>query len=294
MKKLKYTLGFELETQSTNGQQYDGNEYDLDEWASDEADEIVRGYSMETMANIISEYSNDLSELACSDIEKILNALDINYLYQYDSKFGDSLNDRAYEDELARILDSPSCYGYAGDIPDFDLPHELETGEDGSVDGFEFRTNGGHSINKCIDLSKHLFRLDHEIDTECSFHIHIAESGSENEYSAIQQQRMYNYLLQNASKIPTSVLERLTSGNSWVRLNIGTGKGPAISCRYTTWEFRLWGNVTNAKDAETCLKLTRKIFKRRNDKTYDCNERIMDNAAEIFLNELASRQQLAA
>jgi hypothetical protein len=288
-------MGFELETQATEGKGYrctDG--YEFDEWCQEKAEDIVNNdYSTWEMANVIEDGSGPLTCLTTRQIERVLEALEIESLSEYDSTFDDCIEDGAVEAERERIYDCPEDYGWEP-LPDFDLPGGIECGEDGSVDGFEFRTYGGYSLGRCIEMAADLMGLDHEIDRNCSFHIHIADKLRPHRYTKLRQLRMYKYLLENLDKIPTALLER-RARTHWIKFQTGTGKGPAISYRNRTWEFRLWGNIGNAEDAETCLRLTRDIFKARLDTRYDCTEEVceelgkaMDEMYEQRLQEIAA------
>ena len=76
------------------------------------------------------------------------------------------------------------------------------------------------------------------------------------------QQLIFEELFNNAALFPKCIKERLESEPRWIQpSNIGER---TFSSKYNpiqrhgqgTWEFRLWGNVSNAVDFSTCLELS--------------------------------------
>lgn len=273
----RYTLGFELETQSTEGQRHPGCYEDEADWAYELARE---NYNDEDLKEAIFDYGTELSELRSSTLEKILEGLGLCDIDDYDRFFDENLAEQVTDSLYERYRDDPYAYGYALRV-DFSVPSFVEVGEEGTVDGFEFRTVGGLSINKAVSTAKELFELDHEVDEGCSFHIHVKDNiETEHPYDARAQARMMNYLLQHVAEWPETVQKRMISeyGDRWARWHLQAGKGAAVSHRdyVRTWEFRFFGNVQNALEAEQCLLLARRAMMARFSERWDITEEGLD------------------
>jgi hypothetical protein len=152
------------------------------------------------------------------------------------------------------------------DPEDVNCPDMIERVYDGSVpDGGEFRTTNGHTMPECIRLTDEIFDSnDLEITTGCSYHIHVSVCGVSHSYGEQFQAEMLAYLLSRWDRIPATVRHRLLSPRSrrYFEARISTEKYTAIHFhaeredKPATWEFRLWGNVGDGRDAKDCLKLT--------------------------------------
>jgi hypothetical protein len=134
----------------------------------------------------------------------------------------------------------------------------IDMGEDGSVKGCEFRTYGACTVNQFCKAADSLFNIPMDIDEECSFHIHLSIDGVNHSYGRSFQQCMLSYLADHYNELPRSVKERLEN-EDWVdqyfAIDTGDAKYKAVAYRGQTWEFRLFGNVQNARDAKKCLLL---------------------------------------
>lgn len=126
---------------------------------------------------------------------------------------------------------------------------------DGTVTGFEFRSEGnGVTAQEFRKLTKAVFNGAHKIDTGCSFHIHLSLDGIKHRYGKNFQAFATDYILRHWSFLPESVQRRI-SNYDYYRPRISTDKYTAVAYhqRYYTWEFRIFGNVQNAKEASICL-----------------------------------------
>lgn len=133
----------------------------------------------------------------------------------------------------------------------------IEVGEDGSVRGGEARTIGALTPTEFMAAATALFEShDFEIDTGCSFHIHLSVPGVDHVYSKAIQAEMFAFLLQNQDRLPESVRTRLKKDSKYFEFRLDTEKYRAVHRHpQKTWEFRLFGNVSTALDAWKCLLL---------------------------------------
>lgn len=140
---------------------------------------------------------------------------------------------------------------------------DLEIGVDGSVPGFEFRTLGGLDVPRFETASRKLFEaLTHEVNSRCSFHVHVAIKGVKHKWSERLQQAMTEYVLSQMERVPSGVKSRWQAiGDN----NIGQFFQPGVvdqkyafvhqHKKYNTWEFRCFGNISSHADAMACLNI---------------------------------------
>jgi hypothetical protein len=140
----------------------------------------------------------------------------------------------------------------------FGLPSSVQTGSDGSVSGFEFRTVGGLTRDSFEEAARALFKVPHLIDEACSFHTHIKVPGIQHRWGERMQQALTEYLIENIDEAPATVRQR------WATIRNRSHIQPGISIeKYSfihahpqgTWEFRCFGNVRTAEDGMKCLEL---------------------------------------
>lgn len=146
-------------------------------------------------------------------------------------------------------------YSSVGD--EISAPH-IEVGSDSSVRGGEVRTVGALKPQEFMAAAIALFTgHDFEIDTGCSFHIHLSVPGIKHSYGKILQGEMMAYLLENQDRLPESVRERLKSDAiRFCQFKLDSDKMRAVHGHpQRTWEFRLFGNVTTQHEAWKCLLL---------------------------------------
>lgn len=287
------TLGFELETQETEGKGYHSMDDEFERWAEEQAEDYVTDDG-DLLISCAREHLGEV--LSSRQAHAVLDALGIDTLADFDKEFDTNYYEDAIDDRICDIRDDPASWGWdpSSSLPS--VPGDIEVDEDGSVEGFEFRTIGGNTLERCIQLAADLFEMDHVIDDDCSFHVHAAERYQLHEYNREAHLRMYNYILQQVTRIPTAVLERITgpAGRSWCRPHLSIHKGPAISYRHRTWEFRLWGNVSTLDMAEVCLTLTQEAMEQRFNEELNCSDELLDTWVEVLRSELNSRQEVAA
>jgi hypothetical protein len=147
---------------------------------------------------------------------------------------------------------------YRGGLSKLDT-NLIEIAEDGSVSGFEFKTNGPVTYANAMKASSQLFQLTHTIDERCSFHVHISVPGVQHVYGSGMQRHLTEYLLENFTRFPESMKSRFKHSDApqFFRPHISEEKYSAVHFneRCKTWEFRLFGNIKNLKDAKTCIDL---------------------------------------
>lgn len=235
------TCGFELETQETEGHTWNGigeNESEIDEEAYYEA---INSRVRELMGDSGDYMPRDLRDRVRAAIEeRVIDSGDVSQ-----SDYSTEANPRDYMENNYRI------------------PRDIEVGEDGSVDGFEFRTKGALTYPRFMKAAEGIFKLDHTIDDGCSFHIHLGVKGVKHSYGARLQMAMVEYLVENIGQVPASVRDRWAGikDNQYICKLISPESEPEAKYCFVakhpqgTWEFRCFGNVTNAKDARICLDL---------------------------------------
>lgn len=134
----------------------------------------------------------------------------------------------------------------------------IEVGTDASVRGGEARTVGALRPAEFLAAARALLdNYDFEIETNCSFHIHLSVPGVRHTYGRTLQAEMFAYILNNLARLPESVRERLNSESiRYCKFDLSKDKFTAIHGHpLHTWEFRLFGNITSALDGYRCLLL---------------------------------------
>ena len=262
-------FGFEYETNESDGLTMADCE---DPW--DRAYEIVNGYSLSEIMDLIVEYDAPLSPLDSHTLEHVLRRMGINSLYEYDEEFGTSLREACVDGE-AESLEGEQNW------PDVD---GLETGEDGTVRGFEFRTVGGRTLDMTEALLTNLLtNHSHTTGWECGFHVHVSDPTVPHEYSSDVQLRMVNYILKHVELLPKCVQRRifLTSlgrDDFFFLDRTYDDKNHAVSFRgMGTWEFRLFGNFTGIRAGKACLHLAKWAMMNRFNPDYDATQTDINN-----------------
>lgn len=140
----------------------------------------------------------------------------------------------------------------------------LEIGRDGSVRGFEVRTKGGLKIKEVLKAIDNVFTKEHEIDTKCSFHIHLSVAGVVPKYSRSFQWRMIEYLINHMNDLPKAVRDRWqdVEARNYFRALTSQDKYSFVHRHgnHNTWEFRCFGNIKNVEDARKCLLLAARAY----------------------------------
>ncbi len=145
---------------------------------------------------------------------------------------------------------------------DFDcnFKREIDCGSDASVRGGEIRTVGGKSPARFMAIVSDIFKQNtFEIDHGCSFHIHLSVPGVMHKYGPDMQAEMMAYLFDQYHRWPLAVRKRFTTSSCerYFAPQLDRDKYSMIhfSSHCKTWEFRFFGNVSNARDARHCLIL---------------------------------------
>lgn len=142
----------------------------------------------------------------------------------------------------------------------------IERGYDSSVpDGYEYRTVGGHELEKVKHLANVLFtRLgDRAVITNgCSFHIHVGGSFNgvriRSRYEGALATFIRAELLRAFDRFPSSVKKRLASRIGKIFAHIAEAGVVGNYGPYPkpfTYEFRCFGNVNNIDDAVRCFNI---------------------------------------
>lgn len=186
-----------------------------------------------------------------------------------------------------------------GEYDDYPQVAGLETVDDYTVEGFEFRTSGGKTRERCGVLLEDLYRMPHAIGKDCGFHVHFSIPGVIHRWGAVTQRRMIGAVLALLPKVPTTVLRRWAHSTVWFRFAIQDAKGPFVSARPEvgangTWEFRCWGNTKTRTQAERCLDLTVEAAAMAYDPNIKIPEWTHDSALALINAELTRRLDAAA
>lgn len=256
--------GFELEFQSLNGktnEEDDGSRLDddvNDAWdESDILDYIDDGEvkavieaiveltecSVREAYSFFSENGTQRRDLRSKIYQEVVNATD------------------AYRDALIANLQEENDYGggcYGDNLKaSKETLSSIDCGDDQSVRGGEIRTEGALSPTQFVKIASDLLNNNEfEVDNGCSFHIHLSVPGVEHQYGKKFQAEMIAYLLENVKRLPESVQKRLRSDpcDRYAKFHVSKDKFSAIHFHgQGTWEFRLFGNVSDASDARRCL-----------------------------------------
>jgi len=247
-------VGFELETQMTEGRVYeDGggssfNEREFDNYCYDRADTDSRDvYALENYVGGIQDWRDeggDMKELAKMPMEDLEEKFD----------FRRSRIQERMEADNRESTDRSNFYSDDEDEVDFNLGHLVTSCDDGSVSGWEFKASRPLKISEFKTAVDRVFRLDHEIDIACSFHIHLSIPGVKHTYGYLLQGDMTRYILDNWSLLPESVQQRKKQ-MSYYKAQLSRDKYTAAAYHghFGTWEFRIFGNVQNTKEGVACL-----------------------------------------
>jgi hypothetical protein len=155
---------------------------------------------------------------------------------------------------------SNNDYNLASEAQIDNLPSYVSIGDDPSVRGGEIRTNGPRTVKEFLAAAEILANEDFEVDQGCSFHIHLSLPGVEHSYGKHFQADMYAYILSQWNRLPEGVKERLThvkGGLKWAKFNLSNENKYVAIFKHSlnTWEFRLFGNITQYDEMKVCLEL---------------------------------------
>lgn len=252
------TCGFELETEATEGYNYENTisnliDESLDSQVNDIMDAGVFEYpcafdwgtrEFRNAAKHPTRFRNWLKEQGISSWNDAMEvgAVSLRELDCYSEQLADNLRDEIDVD----LSDH------------FNVPN-LEVIDDESVKGFEFITKGGLTPAKFADEVKNVFTLRHSTSTRCGFHIHLKVKDINSKYNVPLRQHLTKYILDNADRLPDGVIERWADDNAnyFFRPDDDKRKFNFINFHgeYKTLEFRCFGNIQTADEAMTCFEL---------------------------------------
>ena len=264
--KEQITCGFELETQATEGRTADdlGNDDNRQEQINDNCYEIMSDVSMWSEYACKNDFGNAMQYIRTSgkctwelieQVAKILNVDSVEEAVEAGILGGSEALEDSIRESLWETIEPE--YSDIGDL--INVPDGMIAELDSSVNGFEFKTDGACSYTEFLDYSEQIFKLDHDIDTGCSFHIHIAPKDQELRRlldCRVGMKAMLAYVVHNIPRLPISVQNRIYRKGG-LSMFASSGKSGAIiyHCNYDTIEFRLFGNIDNAVDAKRCLDI---------------------------------------
>lgn len=204
-------------------------------------------------------YNSLVTAMQEKDRAKAASLLKIGFELETQSTNGMALNTE-YDDSV----EIPEDFTSARNTFSKTFQKHFAIDSDGSVSGFEFTTKDPIRYSDVPEYLDILFKEDHVVDKGCSFHIHLSLDGVPSRYSDNLQSRFYHTIMANISRFPMGVLQRLRSDKCkhYAPMRVAHEKYTAANChsQYRTWEFRLFGNVGNLEDAQTCIDLAVDIY----------------------------------
>ena len=268
------------------------NQSKIDRFLADPFKNITCGFELETEATEGYNYEDTISNLLDNELDgqvnEIMDAGVFEYPYtftwgtkefqaaaQHPARFRNWLKEQgisSWDDAVeAGAISSSQCDCYRDQLMDnlrdeidvdlsdhFNVPN-LEVIDDESVSGFEFITKGGLTPAKFADEVKNVFTLRHTMSTRCGFHIHLKVKDINSKYNVPLRQHLTKYILDNADRLPDSVIERWADDNAnyFFRPDDSARKFNFINFHgeYKTLEFRCFGNIRTADEAMTCFEL---------------------------------------
>lgn len=255
--------GFELEFQALDGKRKDDCvEYDFDEVDYDllreDADEAMVEVSIQSIAGSLPSdikafviSLDDNSNITWSEIREACQTLPAiaEALEKAEQSWRDMWMEHALHDDPGRYCPRIEPYSDVG------LPDNVELVDDGSVRGGELRTEGALTADQFLKALKETCKLDLTVDTGCSFHVHLSIDGIRHGYGKNLQFYMMQYLVENFQLWPESVKRRIDK-TRYYKLEVSRDKYSMINFHpQKTWEFRIFGNVTDPLDGYRCLIL---------------------------------------
>lgn len=137
---------------------------------------------------------------------------------------------------------------------------------DASVQGPEIKPSEPVSVAEAGVMVDALFNNDITVDTGCSFHVHVSLKNDQGaRYQRALQLYMIEYVLSNLDQIPETCRARWMNQHTMARyfsIKPTAEKYAFVAFRdhLRTWEFRCFGNITNAEDAKLCIKLAANAY----------------------------------
>lgn len=245
-RRLMIRAGFELETQKTEFDNDDNIDYDA-------ASEAIS----EQAGNLFDEIPNDVLDCLSDRIqttirEAIYDSVSDSFDYgEYTVKDIDAIQSNINRAIKKEWLNHESKTN--------DLRPRLNVGTDNSVDGVEIRTIDGLTYRQFYAAAKAAFSLDHDIDTACSFHIHLSIPNVKHSFGDRFQLALVEYLIENVERLPANVQERFKKApkNEYINGLLSSQKKYSFVHAHDqgTWEFRCFGNVQNTSEAMICLNI---------------------------------------
>lgn len=269
--KALIRCGFELETQSSNN--LTANTNSINQSAYDQACiEAANNYltDIQMVAHAISEVNlTDAISIESLRLATGRHRTDLEAFERLPVHYKETITLKLREYARTNISRNDFRINPQDLFSDLTNSGLIEVGLDGSVDGFEFRTDGPKTIAEFKAAAKEVFKLSHDINEKCSFHIHLSVDEVDHNYGSNLQLLLMEGVLRQADKVPSTVMSRWRRGfravsrvdysdiGNYFKWSVSTDKYIAVSKHsdLNTWEFRCFGNVQNAKEASACLKI---------------------------------------
>jgi hypothetical protein len=136
---------------------------------------------------------------------------------------------------------------------------QLHVKQDSSVSGGEITTKGPNTVAQCLSLTDFIFsNNDLSIDKGCSYHLHFSVEGMNHSYGSHIQSEAMRFLHEQLKQGKWGdFLEKRLNNMQHYRPKIDSDKYTLLNFNgeYNTWEFRIFGNVSNTADAADCFRL---------------------------------------
>lgn len=242
-------MGFELEYQSSDSG--DG-EIDWDAVTAAVSDWINDADNADIARLINNDNAFAIWKVGVSDIG-LLSAKGEQKFYDIEEKLRDEVQEHhiSLDDYIENSVD---------------LAPSTERVDDSSVRGGEIITVGGHTAREVLFKTNYVLENNGlNIDSACSYHLHLSAKDVTHSYGEQFQAEMIAYLLNTTAKNrPGWLTERLTyadGARKWAKFQISKDKYTAVNFHDTKrWEFRLWGNVSDIKSARYAVVKTMRAY----------------------------------
>lgn len=177
------------------------------------------------------------------------------------------------------------------------------TDSDASVSGCEFVLDGGGiPYDGTIDAIGIITDVELQIDSKCSFHVHVSEENRRHKYGPRFQYLMCKYIADRLSSCPTGLLDRWNT--EWRTRYYAFAKSDkrmsfvAYRSEHESWEFRCFGNVSTKEDMIFCVNMARDAYMYARNKVasgYAYNENswplLVSNFESRLTAEIAKRER---
>ena len=290
--ELPIRMGYELEFQRLNGKKADDfthecdceTEYDYDRMREDADRDFRQNGIQELWADLKSHQSRSVTtdillnalwdkygehepRLTWSTVCLVANHIQgdecINWLEEWRTGWIDNWEEGCDMYPYAIECDCGDDDGFDTMANELDLPCGARIKSDGSVSGGEITSDGPNIVAELLRQTKLILdNNDLTIDKGCSYHLHFSIDGMRHTYGQHVQAEAMRYLADNIHDWPEALVDRMNDLR-YYKAEISKDKYTMVNFNsdYSTWEFRLFGNIDNIDDAKVCFILAIKAMR---------------------------------